>query len=72
MASSRQQKLLDHPGVFVQLAPLLGADIHMDDYCIRHMVEYAKTAYGHPSEWSAEDVSSLGIIVAGKLVVFYH
>lgn len=62
---SRQQKLLNDSHVFLQLVPIIGSAKNVDAYCISHMIDHARVAYGPLSGWSAEDVASLGVIVAG-------
>lgn len=78
MTLSHQRKyLLSHPEVFVNAVKTLGRSLECSNVlfetCIRQLADIATSqeAFGETHKWSANDVSDLGVIVAGTRLLTY-
>lgn len=70
ISSQKLHELLEE-SVFLQASPVLGRMKDCPTHCLNKFAYFAtKTSeYGPPDTWTAEDVSTLGVIPAGKIFV---
>lgn len=73
---ARQKKyLLSNPQVFMNIVKYLGRQLEctsvMYSQCIRNLAKIAKSpeAFGEPHKWTENDVSDLGAIAGGMIIV---